>query len=240
MPGERVQLREVGARDGLQSEAPISVEQRVALIEALLAAGVTELEVAAFVSPKAVPSMADAAAVVAAVEVLLATMGTRPQLSQRAAVEQLENVELVESDYALEWMQDPWRQVDEAGEWLLQLAKEHAVDLVHLNGYSYATLSWNRPVLSVAHSCVVTWWRAVHREDAPAEWDEYRRRVREGLCAADRVVAPTAARTRPLPRRVRVGARRGRQADDGSEPRAGGEGPLGRDRLAARQRCRAR
>jgi hydroxymethylglutaryl-CoA lyase len=67
MPGERVQLREVGARDGLQSEAPIPVEHRVALIEALLAAGVTELEVAAFVSPKAVPSMAGAAEVVAAV-----------------------------------------------------------------------------------------------------------------------------------------------------------------------------
>jgi hydroxymethylglutaryl-CoA lyase len=64
---DRVWIREVGARDGLLSEAPIAIEHRVALIEALLAAGVTELEVAAFVSPKAVPSMAGAAEVVAAV-----------------------------------------------------------------------------------------------------------------------------------------------------------------------------
>ena len=62
-----VRIREVGVRDGLQSEAPLLVEQRVALIESLLAAGVTHLEVAAFVSPNAVPSMAGAAEVVAAV-----------------------------------------------------------------------------------------------------------------------------------------------------------------------------
>lgn len=63
----RVTIREVGARDGLQGEAPLTVRQRVALIDALLAAGVRRLEVAAFVSPKAVPSMAGAAEVVAAV-----------------------------------------------------------------------------------------------------------------------------------------------------------------------------
>ena len=62
-----VRIRDVSARDGLQSEAPISVEQRVELIDALLAAGVRHLEIAAFVSPSAVPSMAGAAQVVAAV-----------------------------------------------------------------------------------------------------------------------------------------------------------------------------
>ena len=62
-----VQLREVGARDGLQAEAPVPVEARVRLIEAVLAAGVRHVEVAAFVSPKAVPAMAGAAEVVAAI-----------------------------------------------------------------------------------------------------------------------------------------------------------------------------
>jgi hydroxymethylglutaryl-CoA lyase len=62
-----VTIREVGARDGLQAEAPLPVEARVRLIEAVLAAGVTHLEVASFVSPKAVPAMAGAAEVVAAV-----------------------------------------------------------------------------------------------------------------------------------------------------------------------------
>jgi hydroxymethylglutaryl-CoA lyase len=78
MPSNVVQIRDVSARDGLQSEAPISVADRVALIEALLAAGVRHLEVAAFVSPAAVPSMAGAAEVVAAVG--------RPQGVMRAAL----------------------------------------------------------------------------------------------------------------------------------------------------------
>jgi len=64
---DRITIREVGARDGLQAEAPLTIDQRVDLIDALLTAGVTHLEVAAFVSPAAVPSMAGAAEVVAAV-----------------------------------------------------------------------------------------------------------------------------------------------------------------------------
>ena len=63
---ERITIREVGARDGLQSEAPISVDDRLELIDALLIAGVTHIEIAAFVSPKAVPAMAGAAELVAA------------------------------------------------------------------------------------------------------------------------------------------------------------------------------
>jgi hydroxymethylglutaryl-CoA lyase len=62
-----ITIREVGARDGLQAEAPLTVDQRVDLIDALLTAGVTHLEVAAFVSPTAVPAMAGAAEVVDAV-----------------------------------------------------------------------------------------------------------------------------------------------------------------------------
>jgi hydroxymethylglutaryl-CoA lyase len=58
-------IREVGPRDGLQPEEPVPVADRVRLIHALLDAGVTEIEVAAFVSPKAVPAMAGAAELVA-------------------------------------------------------------------------------------------------------------------------------------------------------------------------------
>ena len=62
-----VTIREVGARDGLQGEDPVTVADRVLLVEALLAAGVTVLEVGAFVSPKAVPAMAGSDEVFAAV-----------------------------------------------------------------------------------------------------------------------------------------------------------------------------
>ena len=62
----RVDIREVGPRDGLQAEQPVPPEQRVRLIAALLDAGVMHIEVCSFVSPKAVPSMAGAADVVKA------------------------------------------------------------------------------------------------------------------------------------------------------------------------------
>lgn len=64
---DAVDIREVGPRDGLQAEAPVSVDDRVRLIEALLDAGVRHIEACAFVSPKAVPSMAGAAEVMARV-----------------------------------------------------------------------------------------------------------------------------------------------------------------------------
>jgi hydroxymethylglutaryl-CoA lyase len=55
---EQVRIVEVGPRDGLQNEkTPVSVEARVAFIEALLAAGLHTIEVGAFVSPKAIPQM---------------------------------------------------------------------------------------------------------------------------------------------------------------------------------------
>ena len=61
-----VDVQEVGPRDGLQPEAPVPVAARVALVQALVAAGVATIEVAAFVSPRAVPAMAGAGEVVAA------------------------------------------------------------------------------------------------------------------------------------------------------------------------------
>lgn len=67
MADRNVTIREVGPRDGLQAEAPVSVDERVRLIEALIAAGVRQIEACSFVSPKAVPSMAGAADVMARV-----------------------------------------------------------------------------------------------------------------------------------------------------------------------------
>lgn len=60
-------IRDVGPRDGLQSETPLPVESRVALIDGLVAAGVQNIEVASFMRDDLVPAMANAEAVVAAV-----------------------------------------------------------------------------------------------------------------------------------------------------------------------------
>ena len=64
-----VTLVEVGPRDGLQNEKqPVTTAQKIELVQRLQAAGLAELEVASFVSPKWVPQMADSAAVLAGIE----------------------------------------------------------------------------------------------------------------------------------------------------------------------------
>jgi hydroxymethylglutaryl-CoA lyase len=65
---QRISLREVGPRDGLQNEAPIPTESKVALIDALSRTGVGRIEAVSFVHPNAIPSMADASEVWSAVE----------------------------------------------------------------------------------------------------------------------------------------------------------------------------
>ncbi|WP_447892856.1 hydroxymethylglutaryl-CoA lyase [Pseudomonas marginalis] len=64
-----VRLVEVGPRDGLQNEAqPISVADKVQLVDALSAAGLSYIEVGSFVSPKWVPQMAGSADVFAQIQ----------------------------------------------------------------------------------------------------------------------------------------------------------------------------
>lgn len=63
-----VTIREVGPRDGLQGEEPLSVEDRARLISVLSLAGLPKIEAVSFVSPRAVPAMANAAEVWAKVE----------------------------------------------------------------------------------------------------------------------------------------------------------------------------
>jgi hydroxymethylglutaryl-CoA lyase len=65
-----VRIREVGPRDGLQSEEPLAIDARVRLIDSLAETGLREIEAVSFVSPTAVPSMAGAGEVMAAVRAL--------------------------------------------------------------------------------------------------------------------------------------------------------------------------
>jgi glycosyltransferase involved in cell wall biosynthesis len=125
--------------------------------------------------------------------VTVATMGAPPSPAQRAEATRLPGVALRESEFRLEWMDEPWADVARAGEWLLGLERELCPDVVHLNGYAHAALPFRAPTVAVAHSCVLSWWRAVKGEAAAARWDRYRAAVAAGLAAADAVVAPTRA-----------------------------------------------
>jgi hydroxymethylglutaryl-CoA lyase len=72
MGSERVRIYEVGPRDGLQNEATvIPLETKVAFIGLLADAGLREIEATSFVSPRAIPQLADA-------DTLMAGLDRRP------------------------------------------------------------------------------------------------------------------------------------------------------------------
>jgi glycosyltransferase involved in cell wall biosynthesis len=125
------------------------------------------------------------------VEVALACMGGYATREQRSEARAVETLELFESSFRLPWMEQPWSDVQKAGEWLLDLASRLSPGLVHLNEPVHGSLAWPVPVLAVAHSCVLSWWESVERRAPPADWDQYRDEMGRGLRGADQVVAPS-------------------------------------------------
>lgn len=135
------------------------------------------------------------------VEIALVVPGVPMTDGQRAEAHALPNIELFESPYRLVWMDDPWRDLPESGEWLLNLACRWKPELVHLNDYPHGALPWQAPVLMVAHFCVLSWWQAAVGQQRPAiAWQDCRDTVMRGLAGAGRVVAPTATMLESLRR----------------------------------------
>ncbi|GHE20339.1 hydroxymethylglutaryl-CoA lyase [Halomonas urumqiensis] len=87
-PPARVDVVEVAPRDGFQSiQAPLPTQDKQRCIQALVDAGVTRLEIGSFVSPRAIPQMADTGELVAA-------FAERPELRLSALVPNLKGAEL--------------------------------------------------------------------------------------------------------------------------------------------------
>jgi hypothetical protein len=84
------------------------------------------------------------------VHVSLATMGALPTPVQRAQAALLPGLELHESGWRLEWMEDPWDDVRRAGQWLLELERTLHPDVVHLNQFAFGDLPFAAPKLVVA------------------------------------------------------------------------------------------
>ncbi|WP_191838743.1 hydroxymethylglutaryl-CoA lyase [Catellatospora chokoriensis] len=79
---DRVSIREVGPRDGLQNEDPVPTADKVRLVDALSATGVGRVEAVSYVHPKAIPQMADA-------DEVWRTVARNPQVRYSALVPNL-------------------------------------------------------------------------------------------------------------------------------------------------------
>ena len=97
----RAEIREVGPRDGLQNEPPVPVADRVRLIDALSATGLLRIEAASFVAPAAIPAMAGAEDVMAAIErrpgVVYSALVPNVRGAERAIAAAADEVQLVVS-----------------------------------------------------------------------------------------------------------------------------------------------
>ena len=123
----------------------------------------------------------------------LAAMGTWPTKEQEEEAASLENVLLYKSDFKLEWMQDPWEDIDQAEKWLNAIYHTVQPDILHFNNYAHRNEDWSCPTVTVFHSCLQTWWQAVKGTSAPAVWGKYTSLVSESLNSSNVVVAPTKA-----------------------------------------------
>lgn len=120
-----------------------------------------------------------------------------------------ERITLHRTGLALEWLGSA-EEVRTARDALRGLAAEREAGIVHLHSPALVGGGrWQQPVVAVAHSCVGTWWHAIHpSEPLPEDLAWRAAMVAEGLREADAIVAPTAAfaaslnavygRTRPV------------------------------------------
>ncbi|NUT32403.1 MAG: hydroxymethylglutaryl-CoA lyase [Hamadaea sp.] len=96
-----VSIREVGPRDGLQNEDPVPTAAKVEMIDALSATGIGRIEAVSFVHPKAIPQMADADEVWAAItrhpDVRYSALVPNVRGAQRAIAAGFTEVEVVVS-----------------------------------------------------------------------------------------------------------------------------------------------
>ena len=135
---EAIRLVEVGLRDGLQAvPTPLSTQDKVAIVEGLIAAGVREIEAVSFAHPKVLPQLADAEAVMAAVPRPkgVTYRGLVPNLrgAQRAVSTGLDEWTLViaaDEETSLRNQRRTIAQMLEELDAVARLAQEHEVRLI--------------------------------------------------------------------------------------------------------------
>jgi glycosyltransferase involved in cell wall biosynthesis len=126
------------------------------------------------------------------VETVIASLGPPPSPEQRAAVAALAGVTLIDTGLPLDWLAEDAATVRAAADAIRALARETDADLVHLNSPVLAAGGdYPAPVVAAVHGCVATWWQAAHGVELPADLAWHEAMMRDGLAAADAVVAPS-------------------------------------------------
>lgn len=125
-------------------------------------------------------------------QIVFLGFGPAPDAPKKAEAEAIGTLHW--RDLPLDWMVQERAALSGLTQAIEQLVREEEVDLVHLNQPSQAAgLDVPVPVVTVAHSCVPTWFAAVRNGDTPPDWAWHKQLNAEGLIRADAIVAPSHA-----------------------------------------------
>lgn len=127
------------------------------------------------------------------IRVTLVSFGEIPSTDQVQWMDGLRDFDYRPTAFGLEWMHEISDDMENSEKYLLALIRELRPDFLHFNQFYYGAIETELPRLVVAHSDVVSWWRAVHGTPPPeSKWLEwYREILLRGIQAADVVVAPS-------------------------------------------------
>ncbi|HEV7437621.1 MAG TPA: glycosyltransferase family 4 protein [Pseudorhizobium sp.] len=126
------------------------------------------------------------------VETLFVCLGPAPSSDK---VEEANRVgRLVKLDAALDWLAVDREELTKIPRLIAELGAREGADLLHLNLPSQAAgITSDLPVVTVSHSCVVTWFAAVRKAPIPDGWLWQQELNRAGFDRSDVVVSPSAS-----------------------------------------------
>lgn len=125
---------------------------------------------------------------------ILAVMGPSPGPAQRAEAERVPGLMLLDTGLPLDWMAPDPAALDAARTALRALATRLGARSVHLHAPALVgSEPWPVPVITVAHSCVASWWGTVRGGPLPPDLAWRAAATGEGLRRATLAVAPTQA-----------------------------------------------
>lgn len=124
--------------------------------------------------------------------VTLVSFGKFPSAAQTSWM-QRKQLTYYPTEFPLEWMQDSQEGIARSARYLQRIIDDVCPDVLHFNQFCYGALECGRPKVVVAHSDVLSWWKAVHGSSPPdSPWiNWYRSTVKGGLRCADLIVAPS-------------------------------------------------
>lgn len=126
------------------------------------------------------------------IDVVFVGLGPQPSDAHVAEAETLGTLRWL--DAPLDWMVQEEEALAQVGPALEEVATSEDVHLLHLNLPSQAAmLATDLPVVTMSHSCVVTWFAGVRGQDVPPDWQWHRRLNRQGFDRADAVLAPSCS-----------------------------------------------